>query len=252
MSLLGEALKRFKDIAEKHNLFEETIHIRMRTLKPEEAIGKPEREDYPLLKGKEVLIEATFRGARGQAFTDEPSNFSGTIEEILSLPLSTSRNRAIVVATINTVMRYTGAVSSTVHCRDEEPEECAREMSERFFKRWGEELTIGMVGLQPAIATALIRKFGHDHVQISDLDRDNIGKKFEGVTILDGSRYSLRVVENNFLALVSGSTVVNGTIDEILKTSRENNRNRIVIFYGVTISGVSELMNLKRVCFKAH
>jgi len=39
-------------------------------LSPEEAIGNPEDRDYPLIVGKERLMQAEFRGALGQAFTD--------------------------------------------------------------------------------------------------------------------------------------------------------------------------------------
>ena len=34
------------------------ITINSRALKSEEAIGKPDRDDFPLLRGKEVLLQA--------------------------------------------------------------------------------------------------------------------------------------------------------------------------------------------------
>ncbi len=252
MSILKEAIEKFRGIVDKKGLLDSPIKIKMRPLKPHEAIGKPKKGDYPILKGKEVLIEATFEGAKGQAFTDEPSDFSGTIQDVLSLKLDTNRERAVVVATINAVMRHLKLTDLTVHCKDNEPEECAEEMAERLFKRWGEDLTVGLVGLQPSIASALIKRFGSSHIQIADLDEDNIGKNFEGVEVLDGSKYSKEIVANNFLALITGSCVVNGTIDELLEVSRMDNKNRIVIFYGTTIAGVNSLMNLKRLCFRAH
>ncbi len=252
MGILESALFKFKNIAENHGLLNKEIAIKMRPLKPEEAIGKPLRDDFPLLKGKEVLIEAKFLDAKGQAFTDEPSNFEGYIKDVVNLKLDTNRNRAIVVATINAVLRHLEMVMNTVHCRNQEPTECGSEMAERFFKRWGEDMTVGLVGLQPAIATALIRQFGPNKVQIADLDEDNMGKNFEGVEVLDGRKYSSEVVANNFLALITGSSVVNGTIDELVEVSRMDNKNRIVIFYGTTIAGVAYLENLNRLCFRSH
>ncbi len=252
MSILEEAIEKFKDIVEKEKLLRSAINVKMRPLKPEEAIGKPMRDDYPLLKGKEVLIEADFMGAKGQAFTDEPSNFEGTIIDVLSLPLVTNRNRAVIVATISAVLRYLDLAKGTIHCKNEEPEECALEMAERLYKRWGEDLTIGLIGLQPAIASALIKKFSKNNIQIADLDENNIGKDFEGVKIANGYKNVGKIVENNFLALVTGSTVVNGTIDNILNISKQNNKNRIVIFFGTTIAGVDALLNLRRLCFKSH
>ena len=57
--------------------------VNARTLSADEAIGAPERSDYPIQKGKEVMVEATFKGFKGQAFTDQPGTFSGSLREIL-------------------------------------------------------------------------------------------------------------------------------------------------------------------------
>ncbi len=252
MGILESAVYKFKEIAEDHGLLDKKIIIKMRPLKPEEAIGKPMRDDFPLLKGKEVLVEANFLGAKGQAFTDEPSDFEGYIADVLNLGLTTNRNRAVVVASMNAVLRHLNIIQNTVHCRNEEPEECGNEMADRFFKRWGEEMTVGLIGLQPAIASALIKRFGAENVQIADLDEDNIGRDFEGVKVLDGNIHSLSVVENNFLALITGSSVVNGTIDKLIEVSKMDNRNRMTIFYGTTIAGVADLMRLNRLCFRSH
>ena len=66
----------------------ETVKIvSARPLSPEEAIGKPDRTDYPLLKGKEVMIEAVFIDARAQAFTDMPGTFQGSLHDLMGLDL---------------------------------------------------------------------------------------------------------------------------------------------------------------------
>ncbi len=252
MGVLQDALFKFRGIVEKSNLLKKEISIKMRPLKPEEAIGKPTRDDFPILKGKEVLVEAKFFNAKGQAFTDEPSNFEGFIEDVVNLELDTNRNRAIVVASMNAVLRYLKIANGTVHCKNEEPELCAKEMANRFFKRWGEDVTVGLIGLQPAIAAALIEKFSANNIQIADLDEDNIGKNFNGVEVLDGRIFGDMVVANNFMALVTGSSIVNGTIDKILEVSKMDNKNRIVIFYGTTIAGVASLLSLNRLCFRSH
>jgi len=80
--------------------------ISSRPLTPEEAIGRPDRTDYPILKGKEFMIEATFRDAKGQAFTDMPGNFQSTLQDILDLELKDNFERAVFIAGFNAVMRY--------------------------------------------------------------------------------------------------------------------------------------------------
>ncbi len=252
MSILKEAIERFRKIVESNNLLNNPINIKTEYPKPEETVEKPINNNHLLLEGREVLIEANFFNAKSHVFTDEPSNFEGTIKDALALPLTSNKNRAVVVATINAVLRHLDKITGTIHCKDEESKECAYEMAERLYNRWGEHLTIGIIGLQPDIARTMIKRFSKGNVQITDLDSDNIGKEFDGVTILDGKKYTNRVVANNFLALVTGSVVVNETIDDILEISRQNNKNRIVIFFGTTIAGVDKLMNLRRMCFKSH
>jgi len=79
-----------------------------RALSPEEAIGTPEDDDYPLMKGRERLMEAVFKGARGQAFTDMFGDFGGSLEDIANMDLKNNFKRAVFIATLNAVMRHAG------------------------------------------------------------------------------------------------------------------------------------------------
>ncbi|MEA1972414.1 MAG: hypothetical protein U9N34_03850, partial [Candidatus Cloacimonadota bacterium] len=44
----------------KHNLQHKEISIKCKILTPEEAIGNPDKDDFPIIKGKEKMIEASF------------------------------------------------------------------------------------------------------------------------------------------------------------------------------------------------
>ena len=48
----SELLERFRKIVEDHKLLEQEIIITGRALSTEEAIGKPKRQDFPIIKGK--------------------------------------------------------------------------------------------------------------------------------------------------------------------------------------------------------
>ncbi|RLG27572.1 hypothetical protein DRO03_11880 [Methanosarcinales archaeon] len=43
--------EKFERIVAENNLLDETVVIRAKPLTPEEAIGNPESEDFPILKG---------------------------------------------------------------------------------------------------------------------------------------------------------------------------------------------------------
>ncbi len=83
-------------IIEKHNLGDEHFKVKSRVLSVEEAIGIPERNDYPIQKGKESLIEATFLSGKGQAFTDMPQEYDGSLNELLRSNLVTRGDYAVL------------------------------------------------------------------------------------------------------------------------------------------------------------
>ena len=99
-------LKTFLDKqARDNNLLGEKVSIHGKVLSAEEAIGKPQRQDFPLIKGKEKLLQAEFRGAFGQAFTDSPASFEGALRDFLEMPQETKILKAAYSAVINAVMR---------------------------------------------------------------------------------------------------------------------------------------------------
>ena len=71
---------------------------------PDEAIGAKADENFVIKKGLDRVIEARFRGESGQAFTDAPGNWEGTLSELLDLHLEESRNRAFFTAGLNAVL----------------------------------------------------------------------------------------------------------------------------------------------------
>ena len=200
------------------------------------------------MEGKERVIEATVRGARGQAFTDSPSDFEGTFRDVLDLPLDMNRHRAIFIAAMNAALAHLGMVKGTVHCRDDAPETCGFDMA--MSARMLDAQTIGLVGYNPAIAEALVREYGTEAVRITDLNPQNIGAEKFGITIWDGRTRTGELVKRCDLILVTGTTLVNGTFDEILQWALEAHK-RLVVF-GITGAGVCHLIDLDRWCSQAQ
>lgn len=246
--LYSRLQEKFITLVGDNDLFEEDVVIQTKILKTAEAIGNPDRQDYPLLKGKEFLMEASFRGARGQAYTDDPAEFSGSLQEIAHLPLKTTGERALFIACLNAVVRYLEPELGTVHCKDNEPEECAREIAD-FVKTFKPDF-IGLVGLQPAILECLISEFGASKVACLDRDEAFRGQTKFGVPIEWGDRESLdELFARADLVLATGSTIVNGSLTEILELAE---RSAVpVYFFGTSIAGAAHLLGLNRLCFQA-
>ena len=244
-SILQQTRARFRQIVEQHALLDASVSVLARPLTPEEAIGTPGRRDYPILIGKERMVESTVLGSRGHAFTDSPRELIGTMEDVLRPGLSTNQDRAIYVATLNAVLGHLGMVNATVHCKDEEPEQCALEIAGLLSQRHG-QVTVGLIGLNPAIAERLVETFGADHVHITDLNPDNIGRERFGVEVWDGARRSEDLIDASDVVVLTGTTLINGTFDDLWACIQQ--RDRAYLVYGVTAAGVGELMGIERVC----
>ena len=220
---------------------DETVHVlSARTLSAKEAIGSPERKDFPLLKGKEVMIEASFKGSKGHAYTNMPGDFSGLLRDIVQMPLATNFDRAVLVASLNAVMCSHGLITNTIHCTDKEPEICAQHLSDTISSRFGHP-KIAFIGFQPAMIAHLSELF---KLRVIDLDEDNIGKyKFN--IFIEGPDDTEDVLLWSDVILATGSTSVNTTITRFLGT-------KPVIFYGVTIAGIAKMYGFERYCPCAH
>jgi len=225
------------------------ISIKARGLSPVEAIGEPVRQDYPILTGKEVMIEAECAGSFGQAFTDEPADYSGTLADILALPLDKTFNRALFVASLNAVLKRNRLVKKTVHCKNDEPEACAAMLMHRLKKQVKMGQKIGLIGLQPTMLEKLSETFGAENVLASDLNPQVIGKERWGVKILDGDKDNEKLMDESDFVLVTGSAIVNGSFDGLHAHLQASNKPFAA--FGNTISGVATLLNIPRICFKA-
>lgn len=235
--VLSGVQARVRKMWEENGLLDERITVRARTLTTEEAIGNPEGDDFPLQKGKERLMEAEFRGARGQAFTDRFGSASATLGEIASMPLENNYRRAVFVSACNAVLRHMGQCDRTVHCRDAEPAQCAEKLADFVGREYGDSVRITQVGYQPKMVESLARRFD---LRVLDLDPDNIGQLRHGVRV-EGAESTPEAMRWADLMLVTGSTIVNDTLGGFLD-------ERPVIFFGTTVAGPAALMGWQRFC----
>ena len=235
-----ETLKtEFAGLAGK--MLDERVNVvSARPLSAKEAIGETDRDDYPLLKGKEVMVEASFRGSKGHAFTNMPGRFEGSIRDIMDFPLDNNFQRAVFIAALNAVMREMGLITGTVHCRDKEPAQCAKELVGYVKERFGNP-RIAFVGFQPGMIERLSEVF---EMRVLDLDEDNIGKKKFGIMI-EGPGATDDVLAWGDVIIATGSTCVNGTITQFVG-------KKPVVFFGVTVAGAARIFGFDRYCRYPH
>ncbi len=233
--------ERMRKIVDREKLLEMPITIRAKVLSPKEAIGNPFHRDYPILKGKERLIEAEFMHSRGVAFSDMFGNYSTTLDDVLTMDLKNNFRRAIFIASINAVLRELGLVDKTEHCKDSDLLKCASKVC-GYLRGNKLNLRVFLCGLQPRFAERLTEHFV---TRITDMDRDNLGRVWNGVRV-EGSEKTAECIEWCDIVFATGSTFVNDTARDILRLA--DSKSKPVIFYGVTVSGPAYLLGLNRYC----
>lgn len=239
MAILKEAREKWLGLIQTRKIDAKTaaIHVTARTLTPNEAIGTPERLDYPLFLGREVMIEAKFGDAKGHAFTDMPGNYEGTLQEVLELPLENSFERAVFIASLNAFMKSLGLIHGSVHCRDNQPQQCALQLADYIRNHYG-MVKIAFVGLQPGLIQALTDA-GFE-IRASDLNPDNIGKVKCRTMILPAStnRENAKWAD---VIIATGSTFVNDSYKDF-------SVGKPILYFGVTVSGLAAFFGLQRYC----
>jgi len=142
------------------------------------------------------------------------------------------------------VCRHLGVVRATLHCRDADPEACGRHIADRLFYPWG-LVRVGLVGFNPAIAAHLVRVFGKKFIIITDRNPQNVGVEKAGVVVWD-SRRNEEMISRCRVVLVTGTTLANGTFDDLMGALRQYQRDYWI--YGVTATGVAHMLRLNYLC----
>lgn len=236
------------ELQSKPHLFDEIVLIEPLGVK--EAIGDPAPyKDFALQRGEERLIEAAIKGSRGQAFTSYPCRWRGTLNEVLNLSLDLEKNRAIFVATTNALGHLLVLCDRTIHCKDQGPDRCGRRIAEYIASQAGPDVSVCIVGYQPAMVKHMAGLLGSDRVYVTDLNPKNIGNETFGVKILDGSTSVIEMAKNCHVGLITGSTIVNGTLNQLLNVFKEYGVKPYL--YGTTAAAFAKFLGIERLCFEA-
>lgn len=237
---LFETLRyEFEKIVNNSQLDTDNIKINAKGLTAYEAIGDTDRKDYPILTGKEVMLQAEYKGCFGQAFTSAPADFTGKLSDIINGSIVDNEyERALFIASLNAVMKYLGKTYGTIHCKNEGPEVCATEFI-NYLKCKYDNPKILQVGYQPALFAKLAQNF---KMRIVDLNPENIDKEEHGIRVEDGTRFE-EAANWADLILCTGSTICNGSIVDYINLDKE------VVYYGTTLAGVAQILGFERLCF---
>lgn len=234
VSMLDEMRAELKRVVAEHGWIDATLTVACAALSSEEAIGTPEEQDYPIQRGTETMLQVGFMDHKGQAFSREVfRDRTMMLKDVLELPFDSDGNRAIFIAATNAVLAASGLIDRTIHCKNQEPALCAKELGEIT-----ENEKVALFGLQPRFLEKL-QELGA--VRCVDIDPDLIGTAPGGITI-EGPENTAEVIAWADRLLVTGSATVNATFSHFLNTGKP------LHVFGTTGAGAAHILSLSRYC----
>ena len=184
----------------------------------------------------EYRVTASFRGTKGEAYTETPENFEGSLKEAISIPPSENGIDARTVAAINAVMCHLGYCAGTFPTDFDERRLYSEALFGYVLDNYGKK-NIVLIGYDGY----LVKKMVSDECDFWTLDRDpdNISQdRFKHVVVNSGRFNREACFAWGKIFIITGSTLCNGTIVQYLEQGKN------LLFYGITCAGTARLLNL--------
>ena len=181
-------------------------------------------------------MTAVIRGTCGQAYTETPESFQGTLKEALEIPPTEKGISAVTISALNAAMNILGLAPGTFPEEEQSRIDYADALCRYVAEKHGKSNII-LVGYDGY----LVKRFVEEGFDFWTMDRDpaNITQnRFHHVVVNNAKRNR----ESSFVwgkyFVVTGSTLCNGTILHYLDSGKE------LLFYGITCAGAATLLNL--------
>ena len=184
----------------------------------------------------EYRVTARFNEYEGEAYTETPADFEGTLLEAISLPPSEKGIDARCLAAINAVMNCLGLCAGVFPNTFDEHRLYTDALYLHVAEKYGKSNII-LVGYDGYI----VKKFVLEEVDFWTMDRDpdNISQDRFKHVIVNSAFYNRQACLTwGKLLIVTGSTLTNGTIVQYLDQGKD------LLFYGITIAGAATLLGL--------
>lgn len=233
-TLYQQILSAFYGLEGANALLNETVSV-TKASEPERTL-RPENEPFSGIARPEYCVTATLLGAKGEAYTENPEDFCGTLKQALEIPPTEKGISAVTIASLNAAMQYLNLSPGAFPEGEEARFQYADALCRYVLEHHGRE-NIVLVGYDGY----LVKRFMDEGLVFwtMDKDPDNITQdRFHHVVVNNAKRNR----ESSFVwgkyFIVTGSSLCNGTILQYLDSGKE------LLFYGITCAGAATLLNL--------
>ena len=196
----------------------------------------PDNEPPSTVARPEYCVTAELLGVKGEAYTETPSDFCGTLKEALAIPPTEKGISAVTIAALNAAMSYLDQASGTFPDGEEERVRYADALCRYVKEEFGTDHII-LVGYDGY----LVKRFVDEgfHFWTMDNDPANITQdRFHHVVVNNAKKNRESSVVWGKYFIVTGSTLCNGTILHYLNSNKE------LLFYGITCAGAATLLKI--------
>ena len=232
--LYQQILSAFYGLEGADALLQETVSVTA-AAEPERTL-RPEYEPFSGIARPEYCVTATLSGAKGEAYTENPEDFSGTLQQALEIPPTEKGISAVTIAALNAAVNYLHLAPGTFPEGEEARLQYADALCRFVLEHHGRE-NIVLVGYDGY----LVKRFMDEGLIFwtMDKDPDNITQdRFHHVVVNNAKKNR----ESSFVwgkfFIVTGSSLCNGTIRHYLESGKE------LLFYGITCAGAATLLKL--------
>ena len=215
-------------------LLKETVSVTA-SKDPEQTL-RPETEPVSAVARPEYCVKADICGVKGEAYTETPEDFCGTLQQALEIPPTEKGISAVTIAALNAAMNYLQLAPGTFPEGEEARYQYADALCRYVIESHGPD-NIVLVGYDGY----LVKRFMDEGLIFWTMDRDpdNITQdRFHHVVVNNAKRNR----ESSFVwgkyFIVTGSSLCNGTILHYLNSGKE------LLFYGITCAGAATLLKL--------
>lgn len=232
--LYDQILAAFYGLKGAGALLKETVSVAA-SAEPESTL-RPENDPPSTVARPEYCVTATLCGVKGEAFTENPEDFYGTLEQALQIPPTEKGISAVTIAALNAAVSYLHLAPGTFPegeaARFAYADALCRYVTEHYGK--SNLVLVGYDGY-------LVKRFMDEGMDFWTMDRDPdhiTQDRFHHVVVNNAKRNR----ESSFIwgrfFIVTGSSLCNGTILHYLGSGKE------LLFYGITCAGAATLLKL--------
>lgn len=232
--LYQKILSAFHALPGASGLLKETVAVTVSS-EPEQTL-RPEKDPASTVARPEYCVTAELCGTKGEAYTETPEAFQGTLEEALAIAPSDKGISAVTVASLNAAMSVLSLAPCTFPADPEYPFAYADALCRYVTERYGRSNLV-LVGYDGYI----VKRFMEEELDFWTLDRDpdHVAQdRFDHVVVNGAKRNRESAFVWGKLLIVTGSTLCNGTIIPYLNSGKE------LLFYGITCAGAARLLSL--------